>query len=54
MIETRLLKQFIAVAEELHFHKAAKRLHMAQQLAHRHLDGVAEVHRARDAPVDHR
>ena len=30
MIETRLLKQFIAVAEELHFHNAAKRLHMAQ------------------------
>lgn len=30
MIETRLLKQFIAVAEELHFHKAAQRLHMAQ------------------------
>ncbi len=30
MIETRLLRQFIAVAEELHFHKAATRLHMAQ------------------------
>lgn len=30
MIETRLLRQFIAVAEELHFHKAAARLHMAQ------------------------
>ena len=30
MIETRLLRQFIAVAEELHFHKAAIRLHMAQ------------------------
>ena len=30
MIETRLLRQFIAVAEELHFHKAAVRLHMAQ------------------------
>ena len=30
MIETRLLGQFIAVAEELHFHKAAVRLHMAQ------------------------
>lgn len=30
MIETRLLRQFIAVAEELHFHKAAERLHMAQ------------------------
>lgn len=30
MIETRLLRQFIAVAEELNFHKAATRLHMAQ------------------------
>lgn len=30
MIETRLLRQFIAVAQELHFHKAALRLHMAQ------------------------
>ncbi|MHB0776036.1 LysR substrate-binding domain-containing protein [Halomonas sp. WWR20] len=30
MIETRLLYQFIAVAEELHFNRAAQRLHMAQ------------------------
>jgi DNA-binding transcriptional LysR family regulator len=29
-IETRLLRQFIAVAEELNFHRAAERLHMAQ------------------------
>jgi len=30
MVETRLLQQFITVAEELHFNRAAKRLHMAQ------------------------
>lgn len=30
MIETRLLRQFIVVAEELHIHRAAERLHMAQ------------------------
>ncbi|OZI45469.1 LysR family transcriptional regulator [Bordetella genomosp. 5] len=30
MVETRLLHQFIAVAEELHFNRAAERLHMAQ------------------------
>ena len=30
MLEARLLREFIAVAEELHFHKAAERLHMAQ------------------------
>ena len=30
MVETRLLRQFIAVAEELNFHKAANRLFMAQ------------------------
>lgn len=30
MIETRLLQQFAVLAEELHFHRAAERLHMAQ------------------------
>ncbi|MGO3713813.1 LysR substrate-binding domain-containing protein [Alcaligenes aquatilis] len=30
MVETRRLYQFIAVAEELHFNRAAQRLHMAQ------------------------
>ena len=30
MIETRLLRQFIAVGEELNFRRAAERLHMAQ------------------------
>lgn len=30
MVETRLLRQFIDVVEELHFNRAAARLNMAQ------------------------
>lgn len=40
MIETRLLNSFVCVAEELHFGRAAERLHIAQPALTRQIQQI--------------